>query len=215
MGAILVLASHVIDLSTQSMITFPPCDGIQQEISGIVPRTNNFTLTGKRMDEGTQEMLALPFQQMIYGGIMGLNLSSYLRPSCITGNCSVDPFWTIGYSSECFNASDELQISSDQSSVPTDTYRWPEHGLEITVKQDIASDGGPDADPLLATFANRSILWGSQIHLMLTDLNTTVYAVKCNLSPSLQKFSSDVVSILYSANSLISTLISVINTVWQ
>ena len=196
------------------MIQFPLCDKVQQATSGVVPRTNNFTLPGMSMDGGSKEMVTLPFQKMIYGGLMGLNLSSYLRPNCITGNCSVDSFWTIGYSSECFDASDQLKSSSSQSGTPEDTYWWPKYDLSIVITYDLPEDdGGPTASPLLVASSDDSTWWGSQIRIMLTNQNatndnTTVHAVMCNLTPSLQKYSSEVVSITFLITASTSALVS-------
>ena len=191
-GALIVVGGQLIEPFTQSILTFPSCDVTWQAPSSIVPQANIFNLTSLTMDGSSETRLKLPMQQLIYGGIMGLNLSSYLPVSCSTGNCSVDSFWTVGYSSTCYDATNRLQkFSGDNSKIANlvAVYKWPSIGRSTLlvndgpVDDDPLTDGdGLTTDPLLQSYSDQQFL-GTTVQLMLTYFDATVHAIQCDLCP--------------------------------
>lgn len=118
-GALLALFALFIDPFTQQIVQFYSCSRVQPELRATIPRTNNFTSplwSQGSMSYGiggtgnlTKDM---GLQGAIYAGLFDASpvSAAYVPASCPSGNCTFDPYWSLGMCSACQDATPKLDI---------------------------------------------------------------------------------------------------------
>lgn len=161
-GALLILFALLIDPFTQQIVSFYSCPREAPELTATVPRTNNFSSplwTRSSMTVGTggtgNIQADVGLQGSVYAGLLGGSTSdsSYVPPACPSGNCTFDPYWSLGMCSSCkdttlllrmdckpyswWNASSIAQKDEEWNPLaPLCNYTWPgEVGIEPSISE--------------------------------------------------------------------------------
>ena len=119
-AASITIVALAIDPFTQQIIDYysQPL-AISGRQAGI-PRTNNFTEAG-----GTDT--GLPINQPLYNGFFSSGQSGDSNPSfdCPTGNCTFEPYYTVGVCSDCNDITSQVVVSKN-----CDVCRTPDSGYQ-------------------------------------------------------------------------------------
>jgi hypothetical protein len=119
-AALITIAAMAIDPFTQQIIDYysQPV-AVTSRQSGI-PRTNNFTEAGGA-DTG------LPINGALYKGFFSSGQAGDSNPSfnCPTGNCTFDPYYTVGICSYCDDITSQVVVSEN-----CDVCRTPDSGFQ-------------------------------------------------------------------------------------
>ena len=113
-GAIVVLITLVMDPFAQQIVTFESCQRPDYAINATTPRSNWYGQTGIEVLMGL-DTLPIDMQLAISAGLFGQDQDLNVIPTCATGNCTFDPFYTIAWCSSCSEISDAVCLSSRQS----------------------------------------------------------------------------------------------------
>ena len=119
MAALITIVALAIDPFTQQIIDYY---SRPLEISGRqagIPRTNNFTQGGGS--------IGLPINQPLYNGFFSSGQAGDSNPSfdCPTGNCTFDPYYTVGICSDCNDITSQVVVSKN-----CDVCRTPDSGFQ-------------------------------------------------------------------------------------
>ena len=193
LGACVVIVIVLVEPFTQQIISYYNCDQIRTDLQATLPRSNNYSNEGIHVHAAESE-LDLSLQGAIYGGLMGLNSSKSLSFSCPSGNCTfANTSWTLGYSSTCYDSTSEVNHYRCDN-LTTCRYTWPKANLTLddgwwtngtgSIMKSIANGG----QSLYFTS------WGTNVSMLMFKHDETVSATSCQLWPTLQEFSSNVVS---------------------
>ena len=193
LGACVVIAIVLVEPFTQQIISYYNCDRVRTDLQAILPRSNNYSNERIHVRAAESE-LDLSLQGAIYGGLMGLNSSKSLSFSCPSGNCTfANTSWTLGYSSTCQNLTSEVGYRHCNN-VTTCSYTWPQANLTLDDDWWTNRTGS-----IMKSIANGSqsldfASWGTNVSMLMFDHDKVVSAISCQLWPTLQEFSSNVVS---------------------
>ncbi|OQV09276.1 hypothetical protein CLAIMM_13412 [Cladophialophora immunda] len=194
-GAIISLASLVIDPFNQAVITIYPCQIPDASSLGDVPRANTLQIP---------ETLPLTMQYNMLATALGLG-SFEVRPRCQSGNCTFDQeYHSVGLCSSCTDISAQLQrnctIPGDiqpQVTATLPSCRW---FLEHT-------DPGDGENPNYIGFDTSIPLQGGDLWKLVNyevasySVNHTIawiadppQAVSCSVKPCVKSYKSAVVN---------------------
>lgn len=106
-GALIVLATIVIDPFAQQVLSFYPCEIPDPTKNATTPRSSYFIDVTQHMAAGMRAP-PLDMQTAVNAGLFGLEGDIVTPPDCSTGNCTFPPFFTIAYCSSCVDISDSV-----------------------------------------------------------------------------------------------------------
>lgn len=119
-AALIIIVALAIDPFTQQIIDYySQPTAISGRQAGI-PRTNNFT-EGGNFDAG------LPIMQSLYNGFFSSGRPGDSNPpfDCPTGNCTFEPYYTVGICSDCNDITSRVVVSKS-----CDVCRTPDSGYQ-------------------------------------------------------------------------------------
>lgn len=96
-----------MDPFAQQIVSFKSCEIPDDTTNATASRSNYYQETGYRY-AGYFSLVPLEMQNAINAGMFGLSQDLILSPRCSTGNCTFDPFYTIGYCSSCTDISNAV-----------------------------------------------------------------------------------------------------------
>ena len=147
----IIIVALAIDPFTQQIVDYYsqplPISGKQ---AGI-PRTNNFT-QGGTLDAG------LPITQSLYSGFFSSGQPGDSNPSfdCPTGNCTFEPYYTVGICSQCNDITSQVVVSKN-----CDVCRTPDSGYQ----GDSCTQALPDVNLTITQCDYNGILFTSSTKL--------------------------------------------------
>src|SRR3989440_5856101 len=119
-AALITIIALAIDPFTQQIIDYYSQPLTVFDRQAGIPRTNNFTEAGG-IDTG------LPITQSLYNGIFSSGQVGDANPSfdCPTGNCTFEPYYTVGICSGCNDITSQVMVSPK-----CDVCRTPDSGYQ-------------------------------------------------------------------------------------
>lgn len=153
LGAPVILGTLFTAPFTPQILTYHQCDLLWQDPTGIVPQTNNYTLQGISRNGFSQTNWLCPCR----GSYMVDYWDSTSLLTCPT-SCRTKLlcrlFWTIGYTSVCFDATAHIYASPEGE--PSIGYTWsvsPSHNLSVIMTNDTGDPGDiTTAQPLIKSY---------------------------------------------------------------
>jgi hypothetical protein len=105
---LIIIAAMAIDPFTQQIIDYYSQSLADSGLGAGISRTNNFTEAGES-DTG------LPINGALYNGFFSSGQAGDSNPSfnCPTGNCTFDPYYSVGICSHCDDITSQVAVSKD------------------------------------------------------------------------------------------------------
>jgi hypothetical protein len=119
-AALIIIVALAIDPFTQQIIDYYSQPMATSGRQAGIPRTNNFT-----QDGGVYT--GLPINQPLYNGVFSSGRPGDSNPSfdCPTGNCTFEPYYTVGICSHCNDITSQVVVSKG-----CDVCRTPDSGYQ-------------------------------------------------------------------------------------
>lgn len=118
-GALLVLLALAIDPFTQQIVNYYNCSRQVLNVNATIPRTNNFTSPSWHLPaygadgSGSGNItIDLGRQGAMFSGLFKSSAvdASYVPAHCPTGNCTFDPYWSLGMCSSCTDMTSKVSF---------------------------------------------------------------------------------------------------------